>query len=145
MKRSGRASLVAVAGAVGIIIILGFIVSSGDSPGTVGARFMAALVNKDSQTLTDLSDLQGRSADEVKKEWDRTLHDAEHYRFKYRIVSAEEPGPDQAVVRVAVERNYNPNGTSYEENFQLPLKKESGKWKVQTFATNRQMYPFWPR
>ncbi|MBS1708480.1 MAG: DUF4878 domain-containing protein [Armatimonadetes bacterium] len=145
MKRSGRASVVVVAGVIGIVVIVFMALTSGESPMTVGNRFMVALAAGDTNTLADISIMGDKSRDEMKKEWEKTVTASKHFLFKYRVKSFEQPGPDQAAVPVAVERNLNPMGGSYDENYQIPLVKKDGKWKVDVLAMNRTMYPWLPR
>ena len=145
MKRSGRASIVVVGGVVGIIIILLVALTSGESASTVANRFMVALSKGDAATLADVSVMGDRSPEDVKKAWEETLNASQHFRFKYRVILVETPGPDSANAKIGMERNYAPNGSSYEENYQLPLHKQNGKWKVDVSGMPRGMYLWLPR
>lgn len=72
-------------------------------------------------------------------------HAAEHYRFKYRVAEAKEFANNTATVKVKVNRNVGDGGFDYEENYELPMEKEDGKWKVHVQAVSREMFPFLPR
>lgn len=104
---------------------------------------MSALVRGDAKTLAQTTTSTSMDDAELLKAWEKTVKDAEHYRFTYRILAASQSSPDSAAVMMQVLRNLDV--TSYEENFQLDLKKVDGKWKVRMEGLNREMYPFMPR
>ncbi|MBX3112840.1 MAG: hypothetical protein KF857_12645 [Fimbriimonadaceae bacterium] len=145
MKRSGRASIVVVGGVVGILVILFFALTSGEAPNTVANRFMSALAKGDAKTLAEASMIGDMSTADMQKAWESTLAASKHYTFIYRVILVEQPSPEQANVKVGVERNFRPGGASYEENYQLPMRKKDGKWLVEVPSIPRDMYPWLPR
>lgn len=134
--------MVLAAGAAAVAVVALFL-TSGSSPQTTGQVFMSALVRGDAKTLAQTTTSTSMDDAELLKAWEKTVKDAEHYRFTYRILAASQSSPDSAAVMMQVLRNLDV--TSYEENFQLDLKKVDGKWKVRMEGLNREMYPFMPR
>lgn len=126
-----------------MVVILGAVLVGGESPQTRAAIFMSALARGDAEALTDSTYLGGRDRAAMKAAWERTVREAEFYRFRYRILGAQNSSADTAAVRMHVWRNYGP--MSFEENFQLDLKKVEGRWKVRPEGISRAMFPFLPR
>jgi hypothetical protein len=145
MKQSGRTSLIALAAAVGVIIVIFIMMFGQESLTSVGARFMSALAKGDVETLTKMSVLGNTSQDQLQKEWDFAVHTAgRHYAFKWRITSSMQQTPTAGAVMMQISRNAASPGT-YDEGFQLPLQKVNGVWKVDVRGISREMYPDLPR
>ena len=144
MKSSGRVSLVALLSVVAIGIFVSVFFFSKESLSSVGGRFMTALAKGDVDTLTKMS-YSNKSPEEIRKEWDYTVHKAgKNYNFLWRILSATQADKDTASIRVGVTGD-PANGSSYEQNYGLPLVKVGDEWKVDIKGINREMYPFLPR
>lgn len=132
------------AGLLGVVFIIGFLVFGGESATTTGARFMTALSTGDTKTLTDLTLLNGRSPEEMKKEWDRTIDRSQHYLFRWFILSETKVDDKKANLIVYVFRNRT-NPASYEEKFGLGLERVDGQWKIDVGSMDREMFPALPR
>ncbi len=143
MKRSGKVHWMVLAAMAAAVAVIALFLTGGSSPQTTGQVFMSALVRGDAKVLAENSTSSSMSQEELLKAWEKTVKDAEHYRFTYRILAASQTSNDSAAVIMHVLRNLDI--TSYEENFQLDLKKVDGKWKVRIEGLSREMYPFMPR
>jgi hypothetical protein len=118
---------------------------SGGTPTGSGAKFMNALANGDAEQLTELSHIDGRSEDQIRKGWEYAVKVAgPHYRFRWQVVSESKPSDDEAMVLLKVWRNAV-RVDSYDERFQLPMLRIDGKWKVDVRGISREMYPGLPR
>lgn len=143
MRRAGRVSplfLVAIVGVAAVIVLLLF---GKEGPAAAGSRFMDALARGDAEDLTKASIAEGKSQEELKKDWEFTTRVSKHYLFHWNIVSANVVSDDSANVRVQVQRNFGP--ASYDENYGLPLRKVKGEWKVVATGISSEMYPGLPR
>ena len=145
MRESGRVSIVGLLATIGAVIVFSLLLFSKESPSSVGGRFMDALARGDSAKLTELTYLSGKSKDEIKKEWEFSTQTAgKYYTFLWTVVAATQADDKTASVRLQVQRNVM-SGSSYDENFQLPLVKVDDKWLVDVAAISREMYPGLPR
>lgn len=145
MNRFGRVNIVLIIGIVVVAMLAYVILMTRESVTTVGTRFMSSLAKGDVNTLTEMTFLEGRDKEDVRKQWDFSVNQVgKHYRFAWRIVSAREIGSDSAAVRLQVVRDLE-SSAAYEENFQLPLRKENGAWKVDVSNISRDMFPALPR
>ncbi len=143
MRRAGRVSpllLVAILGVVAVAILLLY---GKEGPAAAGSRFMDALARGDVDALTKASIGEGKTQEELRKDWEFTTRVSKHYLFHWNIVSANVVDDETANVRVQVMRNFSPS--SYEENYGLPLRKVDGEWKVVATGISREMYPGLPR
>lgn len=140
---SGKVSIVAIAGLVGIAVIIGILVSGGESPETAAARFMGALAEGDAEVLAETSFVPDVSDEELLAKWKQTVEAGKYYKFLWDLKGNVQDAPDQVKVGMDVWRNFGPN--SYEERFTLVVKKQDGEWKVLANAISREMYPFLPR
>ncbi len=141
-RRSGRVNVVLI-GAIACALLMGtlFLLMGQESMSTVGIRFMSALARRDAKTLASISHIEGKTSDDLVKEWQRTLDRAKNFRFKWQILGSEEAGPDSGSVRLEVERNEEGYGNKY----QLPLRRDGDRWKVEVRGISREMYPYLPR
>lgn len=142
LRVAGRIHWLTIAALVGVLAMAAVLLSGGDDAQVRAATFMSALARGDAQKLAESTYVQGKSEAEILEAWKKTVEDAKYYRFKYRILGIQPTG-DSAVVRMHVWRSYRPG--SYEENFQLDLVRQDGKWKVRGNGISREMYPFLPR
>jgi len=145
MRQAGRVNIVVVGAIVAIAMIATVLLFSRQSVTEVASRFMSGLATGDVETLTKLTYLSEVPEDEVRKKWDFAVNEAgKYYRFRWQVLSAKENDDKTAAVRMYVWRNAD-SPASYEENFQLPLIKVDGQWKVDVRAISRDMYPGLPR
>ncbi len=105
---------------------------------------MSALAKQDVDELADCSFVGTKSKEEVKEAWKRTFSYSKHFAFEWSSVAASQPDPNNGMVRLQVKGNAN-LPSSYEERFDLALRKVDGNWKVDVRAISREMYPFLPR
>lgn len=146
-RDSGRIGVGALFGgaAVCAALIGGVFLFSGSSPSEAAVKFMSALAKGDVQALTGLTALGTDTPAQVEAKWKFATEAAKHYRFGWSITSATtNRAGDRGAVRMQVERNLGGSG-SYGENFQLPMVKKDGTWKVEVSGISREMYPFLPR
>lgn len=144
MKQAGKAHWLTIAGIVSIFVVAGLFFFAKDSAATTASDFMSALAKGDVDKLTELSSFQGATKEELKEKWRFSVKEvAPHYLFVWRIVAVTRSDENSAAARMQVVRN--PDQGGYEENFQLPLVKEDGEWKVDIRAVNRGLYPGMPR
>lgn len=144
MKQSGRAHWLVILGAVGFIALVGLLFAGGSAPSPVAGEFMVALAKGDVNKLTELTYKGTKSEDEIKKDWDFTVHTASpYYRFTWKINDEHLLDDRDATVRLDVWRNMGPR--AYPEHYEIPLVKVNGAWKVRVEAINREMYPNLPR
>lgn len=137
-------------GGTGFLAILCLSFLGLDSPSSSASKFMAALAKGDYKTVASVSHVDpkpGEDAAEAKKrieeEWKFATEVAgKHYRFRYRLLGQVIEG-NSAAVNMQVWKNYNPG--AYEENFDLPMIKSDGKWKVAIRGMSRKWYPGVPR
>ena len=145
MKQSGRISLLALASFFSVIVIVGLLLISKESPASVGTRFMAALDAHDVDTLSKLTMMKGASDENIRKQWDFTVNTAEkYYRFGYHIEGATQADANTASVKVRMIKDADHPG-AYDELFELPMVKVSDQWKVDVRALSRDFYNCLPR
>ncbi|HEY0867724.1 MAG TPA: hypothetical protein VGE01_10110 [Fimbriimonas sp.] len=146
MNQSGRVNPVTLLAVVAIVLFAFVLLFSREGVSTVGARFMGALARHDVDTLTKMTYLgEGISDEEIRKKWDFAVNEAgKHYRFAWKVTGTTQTTENEAAVRLQVVRNME-SGAAYEENFQLPLVKRNGEWKVFVRGINREMFPALPR
>lgn len=134
--------VVGCAAAVLVVVLLFF---QGDSPTAAVSRFMTALAKGDYKTLAQVSLMEGKSQQEIEEAWKYTVENpGKHYRFRFKILGDIEASQEVGSVRMQVWRNYDP-GFSYEENFNMPVQRVDGRWKVDVAGISRKMYPGLPR
>ena len=146
MKRAGKVSIltliVIVAVFIGATILVVF--ANGDSPDAAAAKFMDGLVRGDVDELVQVSDMGDESPEQVRKEWDFTIHEvAPYYHFKYFINGTTMNGSKDAVANVTMDRNYG-KPASYDEQMQIPMVKDGDIWKVDVRSLNREFFPGLP-
>lgn len=136
-----------VAGLLGLLVIGVVVFLSGESSQAAATRFMNALGKGDVSTLVSMSDMPGKSPEEIKRDWEYTTKVAgPHYIFTYKITSNLDANEQSTIsmVRMMVTRNVD-RDDSYEEKFELPMVKKDGKWKVEVLGLDRRLYPGLPR
>lgn len=115
-----------------------------DSAGATAGNFMTALAKGDVPELVRLSHMPEVSNEDLKKKWEFTVDAGKYYRFTWKITAVEQLTETTGTAKMQVMRNAT-SGSSYEENFQLPLVKIDGEWKVDVSSMNRGLYPALPR
>lgn len=142
MLKQGKIYWLYLVGLAAVVVVLGLVFAGGQSPQTRAQQFMTALADGNAKRLAELSFSRGRTQADLEKMWAESVEEAKYYRFKFKILSAQEPTPETAQVRMQVWRGL---GAAYEDNFQLDMQKVDGEWKVRLEGLSRDMYPFLPR
>ena len=144
MKQAGKAHWLTIAGILSVFVVAGLFFFGKDSAATTAGEFMSALAKGDVDTLTELSWFQGATKEQLKEKWRYSVKEVgPHYVFAWKINAVTRSGDDSAAARMQVIRNLDAGG--YEENFQLPLVKDNGNWKVDVRSISRAMYPGLPK
>lgn len=143
--QAGRVPIGTIAIAFSLIVAAGAFYFSKESVETAGAQFMDALARGDVAKLTELSDIPGRTPDQIRNDWEFAVNKAApYYRFRWEATGGDENGPDRGYVRLKVSRNVD-SGGSYDENYQLPMRRINGRWKVAVAEISPEMFPALPR
>lgn len=121
-----------------------FFVMAGASPASVANDFMIALAKGDAKGLAKLGYMAGMTPEQEEKIWAQTIERGEYYRFGWHIKSASEANEEKASVVMDFMKNADLPG-GYPEDFQLPMVKVDGKWKVDVHGIPRELYPALPR
>lgn len=144
MRERGRASIIIVAGLVSAIAVVILFFASRESPTSVAAQFMQALVKADAAKLAELSYMPPDKPEVIRQKWEATLKDAQYYKFYWEILGREDVTDTKSNILMDVIRNIALK-ESYPEPFRLELVKVDGKWLVEVRKISRAMYPFLPR
>lgn len=146
MKQLGRVNWVILAGigAVLAVALVLFSSNTSDSPTGAASRFLDALARQDAKALAETSFIDGMDQAQAQEAWAETLALTRHYYFFWVIRGNLRPDDNNASVRIGMTRNAtDPSG--FEENYQVDLVKQDGKWKVRVSGLSRTFYPFLPR
>lgn len=143
MKRSGKTHIVVILGILGIIVTIALVFFSGESPQTKASKFMTALATANADELAQYSYDETRTEEELKVAWEQSLKDSKYYRFAWKPDAAVLTNDTLATVKLIVVRN--PGAQSYDENFEIELRKFDGEWKVVVPSISRELYPWLPR
>jgi hypothetical protein len=145
MKKAGRA-LVPVIFALAVVIVgvMFLVLASSATPTSVANDFLVALAKGDTKNLASLGYIEGVSEDQAQKVWAKTIDRSMYYRFVWRIKNAAQASPSNASVQMDVVKNADGPG-SYPDDYELPLVKIDGKWRVDVRGISRAMYPGLPR
>jgi len=144
MKRSGRASIVIVVAIALVAAVVVLFLMAGESPSGIAGRFLTALANGDTKTVSELSYMEGKTQDQIKAEWDKTYEVSKYWHFAWEIQDTNEQDQNNAAVRLEWVKKAN-SPSSYAEKYELPLVKKDGHWKVDVRGISREMYPALPR
>lgn len=144
-RQSGKVHIITILGALCGLMIVGLLFFSRESPQTVAGAFMGALGRGDVDTLVKLSYAPDRDKDELRSQWEFAVKEAgPYFRFTYDIKGVKEADDKTAAVRMIYWPNVD-DPASYEQNYDLPMVKEDGKWKVDVLSITSKMYPALPR
>lgn len=151
MRNSGRITIVTVGVVAAIMLLLAVVLFAKDSPQSSGVKFMQALSNHDVDQLveltfvgeTDPQKIEARKK-KLREDWDFAVNTAgKHFIFTYKVVGYTQPTETAGAVSCKVTKNAHMGG--YDEKFELPMEKESGKWKVVIGGVSRSMFPALPK
>lgn len=142
-RRSGRISFVLLAGICSLALLGFLLLSGGKSPRGAAGEFMTALARGDVDKLTELSSIQNKDKEQIRKDWEQSLHYGKNYLFFWTIDAMSQSG-DTATAKLGVTKNpLSPS--AYADHYELQLKKEGSDWKVDVTQMSRDMYPYLPR
>jgi hypothetical protein len=129
---------------VGVVFIVVLFFLGKDSPSQVASQFLVALAKGDVDTLVKDSYYQG-SEEQLRKEWEFAVKEAgPYYRFVWRIKDERQSTDTAASIQLGWRKNAT-SPASYEDNTELPMVKDGGRWKVDVRAIDRELYPALPR
>lgn len=143
-KRSGRISLVAIAGIVSVAMVAVLFLFSGQSPRGAAAEFLSALSSGDVNKLTELSSVGSKSKEEIHKEWEESIKYGRTYLFLWDITGFQQDKDNTAIVRIDVTENPG-SPASYPQHKELQLIKVDGVWKVDVPQISRDAFPYLPQ
>jgi hypothetical protein len=141
--RSGRISFVAIAGVCAVAFVAVLFLLSGQSPQSAASDFLSALANRDAAKLTDLSLIHNEPKEQIRKDWEQTLHYTPNFMFYWDIKAVVSEG-NTATVKLDVTKNPM-DPSAFGEHFELSMLKTESGWKVDVPQIPRDMYPFLPR
>jgi hypothetical protein len=145
MKQAGRVNLLVIFAVLALILVAGLALLSGASATGAAADFLAALQKQDVDALTELCNVPEGEKAKLRKDWEFTTKSATpYYNFAWSIKYAKRISDNEAAVAVKVIKNADASG-SFDENFELPMVKVAGKWKVDIYRLSRNLYPALPR
>ena len=144
MRRAGSVSPLFLGVVAAVVALFVLVFYSKEGPGEAASRFMDGLARGDVNALVDSSYAPGKPPEELREDWKFTTNVGKHYLFRWRITATNVVDDDDATVKLSVEKNIG-SGSSYEENFGLPMHKVGGKWMVDASGISREMYPGLPR
>ncbi len=133
-----------LAGIVSIALVGVLFLFSGQSPRSTAADFMSALAKGDVDKLTELSSVNGKPKDEVRKEWDESIRYGRTYLFGWDITGFQQNKDGTAIVRIDVTENPG-SPMSYPAHKELQLVKVDGNWKVDVPQISRDAFPYLPQ
>lgn len=126
--------------AVGLLIIIGLLFGPRETPMSVANEFMDALARGDSKRLTELSYIGHGTAEELEKKWDFTVKvPGKYYRFTWQVRGETIESDTVATVKVDIDK-----GSGFADPMSIPLIKQDGKWKVDSYGLSRAIYPGLP-
>lgn len=141
--KSGRVSLLTVL-VIASLVFLGAIVAfsrNTDSPETAVVAFMDALARNDAKALTATSYVDGESNEELLKKWETSCRYTKTYLFQWTFKGSKTLDESSGVAKIGM---YG-IGASMEQDFNIPLVKHDGKWKVDLAVVDRAFFPSLPR
>jgi hypothetical protein len=142
-RRLGRISFVLLAGICSVALVGCVFLFSKQSPRSAAAAFLSALAKSDPDRLADLSIVQTKNRDEIRKEWSETLDLSKTYVFYWELGPSRQDGK-QATVRVDITRKPN-SPQAFPEHYELLLVETNDGWKVDVPQIARDMYPYLPQ
>jgi len=145
MKQSGRISILMLASIFSVVLVTLILIFSRESLSTVGARFMDALERHDVNKLTAMSMMNGKTEDQIRKEWDYTVNTAgRYYQFAYSVEGGTQSGPNLGSVKIRIIKDIDKPG-SYDELVELPMVRVNDDWKVDVRSMSHELFPGLPR
>ncbi|HVT12352.1 MAG TPA: hypothetical protein VHE55_08795 [Fimbriimonadaceae bacterium] len=133
-----------LAGLVSIALVGVLFLFSGQSPRTVAADFLSALAKGDVAKLTELSSVNGKPKDEIRKEWEECIKYGRTYLFGWDITGFQQNKDGTAIVRIDVTENPG-SPMSYPAHKELQMVKVDGSWKVDVPQISRDAFPYLPQ
>ena len=127
-----------------VLVIAGLFFMGRESATTVASRFMSALAKQDPEEISKSSFIGTKTPEEAKAAWKKTFEYTKHYAFEWYVSGSSQPDEKNAMVKLQVRGNAD-SSASYDEKFDLALRKVDGKWLVDVRAISHDMYPALPK
>jgi hypothetical protein len=142
MKQRGRVSLLTIFVILGLLILVGIVVSSdrADTPERAAREFMNALATNDAPKLAANSYMDTATPDEVLAKWEATCKATKYYRFQWAIKAETTTSDTTGAVTIGM----FPQG-GQDLDFRIPVVKQKGTWYVDVRSISREFFPFLPR
>jgi hypothetical protein len=144
MKKAGRILLPLIGLILLLIVGAVFFLMADTSPTSVANDFLVALAKGDKKGLANLGYIEGASESQAEDIWAKTLDRGEYFRFVWNIRQSAQSSPTHASVEFDLVRNID-RGATKEDDFQIPLIKIDGHWRVEVRGIPRGIYPGLPR
>ncbi|MBS1717313.1 MAG: hypothetical protein JSS72_06245 [Armatimonadetes bacterium] len=144
MKQAGRVPWILILILAGVAVIGSVFLVNAAGPQPVAVKFMDALAKQDIDKLTELSIIGNDSPEMIHKKWEETFKYAKYFKFRYQITDVVIASDNTANAKLTYWDNYMVRATT-DKNFQIPMIKQDGKWKVHVGEISREMFPFLPR
>jgi len=139
-----RLNLMWLGVAMALILVAIFVFAGRGSPTSTAQEFMEALARGDTAKLTDLTYIRNGDKEAMRKGYDFATHEAgQNYSFLWRVKDEHQADANDASVQLSVIRNAR-GMASFEENFEIPLVRQDGKWLVDVGGINDLLYPALP-
>ena len=140
-----RVNLMWLGAAIAVVLAAIFFFAGHGGPTSTAEEFMQDLAKGDVAGLTDISYVRGSDKEALRKAYEFSTQEAgKNYSFMWRVKNESQADPNTASVQLAVIRNAR-SQASYEENFEIPLVRQNGKWLVDVGGVNALLYPALPR
>jgi uncharacterized membrane protein YvbJ len=140
-----RVNLMWLGLAIAVVLVAIFFFAGQGSPSSTAEDFMEALGHGDTAKLVDITYVRNGDKEALRKAYDFATHEAgKNYSFYWTIKDEHQADPNTASVQLSVRRNAR-RMSSFDENFEIPLVRQDGKWLVDVAGINTLMYPALPR
>lgn len=142
---SGRVSIPLLI-AVVCLVVTGLVIANARTEDEVkaGKEWLYAFGEGNLDRITELSFMDGLTPEQKRAEWKKTLDRAKYYTYVWNVKRSVKTTDTEATITLGFWRNATKGG-SYEEKYELPLRKVDGKWLVDVRGISRSMFPALPR
>ena len=145
MKQAGRIHWLVIVACAALVAILALAFLAGPSAGSTAGDFLRALQAGNVDRLTELSNVPKGEEAKLRKQWEFCIHAATpYYNFLWRSSFTKKITDEAEVVHIKLFKNADKPG-SYDEDFEIPMVKVDGRWKVDIYRLTSKLYPALPR
>ena len=140
-----RLNLMWIGAAIAVALLAIFFFAGHNTPSATAEEFLEDLAHGDSAKLVDVTYVKSGDKAALQKAYEFATQEAgKNYSFLWRIKDEREADANTASVQISVVRNPKRIG-SYEENFEIPLIRQNGKWLVDVASISSLLYPALPK